>query len=849
MGRKINLERPKKGPGRKARKQPEPVFQFSKGDDEDSNKKLSRHQIQRLKKREMLKQTQKEEKKTKKAAQNVAKAAAAPNTFDPSEIFNIEKSRQKYQQLGLKNKTPQSIASNGHQNGSAKKGLNLFDSDNEMEEDDDVGQRPGKKATQQVKKSQMKKFLQQAESEEESDSDEEDMEGSDVEEEEDEEGESIEGEDDDYEDEDVEEEMGDEEEDEDGEIDAEADSDEEVDDDEDEEEEDDDEEEEDEDDEDDGDMLPIEAANKKLKKRMAQEQKEADAEMAEAAVNRERFVFPTEEELAQTTSLMDVNMRIKDVVGVLSDFAANRDPNRSRCEYMDLLRKDLCMYYSYNDYFMGLLMDIFSPNELLEFLEASEIQRPVTIRTNSLKTRRRDLAQALINRGINLDPIGKWSKEGLVVYSSQVPLGATPEYLAGHYMLQGGCSMLPVMALAPEENERILDLCAAPGGKSSHIAALMKNTGVLFVNDSNKERLRAVLGNFHRLGIQNAVVTCVDGIKYGDIMKGFDRVLLDAPCTGSGVISKDPSVKATKTEIDVQRCYNLQRRLLLTAIDCLSASSSTGGYLVYSTCSVLPQENEWVIDYALKRRNVRLVPTGLDFGVEGMTSFGPYRFHPQMKLTRRYYPHTHNLDGFFVAKLQKFSDAIPKNVIDEPVEEELVEEEQDVKLPKKIKKTDWYYQDIIEERQAKKEDKDHVVTVFQKPTNVKKGPKKPKQKQANDADKESKGETKQSPVNGAQLKGGKSAVGSDGSKAEMQKQNPANGAKQKGGKPAVGGGSKVEMRDAEEALRLKKKLKQVQAQNGKGGAGQGKKNGVQKKVQGVKKGTLKTKVGKMRKAK
>lgn len=87
--------------------------------------------------------------------------------------------------------------------------------------------------------------------------------------------------------------------------------------------------------------------------------------------------------------------------------------------------------------------------------------------------------QALINRGVNLDPVGKWSKVGLVVYSSQVPLGATPEYLAGHYILQGASSLLPVMALAPQENERVLDMASAPGGKTTHIAALMRNTGLV----------------------------------------------------------------------------------------------------------------------------------------------------------------------------------------------------------------------------------------------------------------------------------------------------------------------------------------------------------------------------------
>ncbi|XP_055620231.1 probable 28S rRNA (cytosine-C(5))-methyltransferase [Toxorhynchites rutilus septentrionalis] len=467
-------------------------------------------------------------------------------------------------------------------------------------------------------------------------------------------------------------------------------------------------------------MLPIERAGKKIKKRKEKEEHLAEQELQDSIANNEKFQFPTPEQIA-AENLQDVHIRIKEVIGVLADFSANRDPNRSRTEYIDLLCKDLCLYYSYNEYFMRLLIQLFSPNELLEFLEASEVQRPLTIRTNNLKTRRRDLAQALINRGVNLDPIGQWSKEGLVVYSSQVPLGATPEYLAGQYMIQGASSMLPVIALAPEENERILDLCAAPGGKSSHIAALMKNTGVLFANDVNKNRLQAVTGNFHRLGIQNAIVTNIDGTKYRDIMTGFDRVLLDAPCTGSGVISKDPSVKTTKTEIDVQRCYNLQRKLLLTAIDCVSASSRTGGYIVYSTCSILPQENEWVLDYAIRKRNVRLVSTNLDFGTEGFVNFAGQKYHPSMKLARRFYPHTFNMDGFFVAKLQKFSDAIPshKNNNEEEEEELFADESVDKvvqELPKKIDKRDWYYSDIIEKRKKQRLDPNHIEKVFQKPT-------------------------------------------------------------------------------------------------------------------------------------
>ena len=231
---------------------------------------------------------------------------------------------------------------------------------------------------------------------------------------------------------------------------------------------------------------------------------------------------------------------------VLQDFANLRDKERSREEYIDCLRRDLCNYYNYNDYMMAKFMDIFPLSEIFEVLEANEVQRPVTIRANSLKTRRRDLAQALINRGVNLDPVGKWSKVGLVVYSSQVPLGATPEYLAGHYILQGASSMLPVMALAPQENERVLDMASAPGGKTTHVAALMRNTGLLYANDANRDRCKAVVGNLHRLGVTNTVVCTYDGRKLDKIMKGFDRVLLDAPCSGTGVIAKDPSVKTKK---------------------------------------------------------------------------------------------------------------------------------------------------------------------------------------------------------------------------------------------------------------------------------------------------------------
>jgi ribosomal RNA methyltransferase Nop2 len=316
--------------------------------------------------------------------------------------------------------------------------------------------------------------------------------------------------------------------------------------------------------------------------------------------------------------------------------------------------KDICSYYGYNDFLVEKLYNLFSPREAFAFFEANESPRPVVIRTNTLKTHRRDLAQALINRGVTLEPVGKWSKVGLQIFESNVPLGATPEYLAGHYILQAASSFLPVMALAPQENERVLDMAAAPGGKTTFIAALMRNTGFILANDSNKARAKALIGNIHRLGARNVVVSNIDAREFPKPMGGFDRVLLDAPCSGTGVIAKDPSIKSSKDEHDFKVLPHMQKQLILAAIDSVNHSSKTGGFLVYSTCSVTVEENEEVVQYALSRRpNVKLVDTGLSFGKEGFTSFMGKKFDPTMKLTRRFYPHVHNMDGFFVARFQK----------------------------------------------------------------------------------------------------------------------------------------------------------------------------------------------------
>ena len=407
----------------------------------------------------------------------------------------------------------------------------------------------------------------------------------------------------------------------------------------------------------------IEGLSRKLDQEQAEVDAEAQQELEDAAIQTN---IAADSELLDTAQggpglapdLQLIRSRMTETIRILSNFSSLADPDKSRSAYTAQLVQDICVYYGYNEFLAEKLFALFSPSEAFAFFEANETPRPVVLRTNTLRTNRRSLATALINRGVRLQPVGKWSKVGLQVFETNVPLGATPEYLAGHYILQAASSFLPVMALAPQPGERILDMAAAPGGKTTYISALMRNTGAVFANDSNRKRAKGLIGNIHRLGVKNTIVCNYDAQKaFPKILGGFDRILLDAPCSGTGVIGKDPSVKTSKNERDFQLLPHMQKQLILAAIDSVDHNSKTGGYIVYSTCSVTVEENEQVVQYALRKRpNVKIVETGIQggFGTEGFRSFEGKKFDEHMNKTRRWYPHKENVDGFFVCKLKKF---------------------------------------------------------------------------------------------------------------------------------------------------------------------------------------------------
>ena len=427
-----------------------------------------------------------------------------------------------------------------------------------------------------------------------------------------------------------------------------------------------------------------------------QEEKEEEKEPKEENEEENEEIKEKEDIDQRIANIGDENLKIQNIISILSDFKNRREEGKSRNDYMNEL-KYLCQsYFEYNSDICDLIFNLFSPNEAVKFMEASDSQKVLTIRANSLKTKRRELAKNLISRGVNLDPLAEWSKVGLKIYSSTVPIGATPEYLSGQYMLQSPSSFLPVLALNPLPGEKILDMCASPGGKTTYIGQLMKNEGLLVANDLKKERIKSLFFNIHRLGIKNSIITNYDGREFAKLYNKFDRVLLDAPCSGLGVISKDKSVKMNRTYKEILNNSRLQKELILAAIDSCNAKGKGEGIIVYSTCTISVEENEWVIDYALKHRYVKCIETGLEIGEPGFVQFREKHFHPSIANTRRIYPHIHEIDGFFIAKLKKYSDG-PKLKGDGEKKEEKKNKKE--KKDKKEKKEIEYDNEIMEEEE------------------------------------------------------------------------------------------------------------------------------------------------------
>lgn len=272
---------------------------------------------------------------------------------------------------------------------------------------------------------------------------------------------------------------------------------------------------------------------------------------------------------------------------------------------------------------------------------------PVTVRINTLKTDRDRLLFRLRVAKVPYLPFS-WYDLGLKLEVEKP--GNLIENLMGHIHVQEEISMVSPIVLDPKPDERVLDMCAAPGSKTNQIASMMENRGLLVANDPANSRVASLRSNCERAGAVNVVVTRYDGRRFPS--QKFDRVLVDAPCTGQGMARKDLSVLdrwSLKRSLGLQR---LQRDLLKRATEL----AKPGGTVVYSTCTFAPEENEAVVSWALdKVRHVRLEEVSIP-GLEscpGLVEWDGSLFGDEMEKCARYYPHQNDAGGFFVAKLIK----------------------------------------------------------------------------------------------------------------------------------------------------------------------------------------------------
>lgn len=228
------------------------------------------------------------------------------------------------------------------------------------------------------------------------------------------------------------------------------------------------------------------------------------------------------------------------------------------------------------------------------------------------------------------------------------------DFEEGRIYLQNAASFIPPILLDPKPTHRILDMCAAPGGKASHIAALTNNKAELWVNDNSRTRLNRMVSNFHNLGVKphNTTLYAVDSLRHQLPHEHFDRILLDAPCSGEGMITlDDPRALDQWSVAQIKRLQRIQKKAIATAWDLLRP----GGILVYSTCTMAPEENEAVVDYLLrKQETAQLLPIQLSLpnSIPTIKSWNNKSFTQDLSNCLRLAP-SEDIEAFFVALIRK----------------------------------------------------------------------------------------------------------------------------------------------------------------------------------------------------
>jgi tRNA (cytosine49-C5)-methyltransferase len=285
-------------------------------------------------------------------------------------------------------------------------------------------------------------------------------------------------------------------------------------------------------------------------------------------------------------------------------------------------------------------------DDLDRFITSLQTPLAKAFRVNPLRAEVADVCDKLALHGAKLSQ-RQWYPEAFVC--ENIDPNATLQSFLGHIYVQELTSMLPPLIARDELTcaDLVLDACAAPGSKTTQIAALMRNGGALFANEPNFGRTRALKGNLARCGIFNTTITNYDLLQFPDELE-FDVVFVDAPCSADGTVRKSPNVLQNWRPERSLKYMNLQKQLIRKGFELLRP----GGALVYSTCSLSPLENEVVVDFLLRNfaATVEWTPAPHFHLTPGLNEFDGQTFRPEVERAARVWPHHNDTNGFFFCK-------------------------------------------------------------------------------------------------------------------------------------------------------------------------------------------------------
>ncbi|MBU0456596.1 MAG: RsmB/NOP family class I SAM-dependent RNA methyltransferase [Nanoarchaeota archaeon] len=273
-----------------------------------------------------------------------------------------------------------------------------------------------------------------------------------------------------------------------------------------------------------------------------------------------------------------------------------------------------------------------------------------SIRINTLLTTIKETKKSIEAKGWKLEQI-PWCKEGFWISNPERrDVGNLLEYHLGKIYVQEAASMIPPLVLKPKPGDLVLDMAASPGSKTTQMAAMMENKGLLIANDYKGLRLQSLGINVQRSGVTNCLITLMPGQRFHDFQ--FDKILLDAPCSGTGTIRKSLKTIRIWNSGMITKLAKQQKELIISAFENLKP----GGEMVYSTCSSEPEENEGVVSFLLsKYDNAKIVKvklSGLKISKPVM-EFKGEKYNPAVKNVIRIWPQDNDTEGFFVCKIKK----------------------------------------------------------------------------------------------------------------------------------------------------------------------------------------------------